>query len=125
MLSLYEAAHLVSEGEKTLQDAIVFTTKHLKHVISSGNNNNINPSLANQVSHSLEIPLHLRMQRAEAKWFMDAYEKEKDVNPILLELAKLNFNMVQATHQKDLRNMSRYTCYIILDISDPRCSYLT
>ncbi|OVA11642.1 Terpene synthase [Macleaya cordata] len=107
MLSLYEAAHLVSEGENILEQAIAFTTRHLKHLTSSGNSN-IDPNLANQVSHSLEIPLHWRMQRSEARWFMDAYELQKDTNPILLELAKLNFNMVQATHQKDLRNMSRW-----------------
>ncbi|RZC46230.1 hypothetical protein C5167_039179 [Papaver somniferum] len=106
MLSLYEAAHVVSEGEQALEDAIFFTTKYLKLAISSGNN--IDPNLANRISHSLEIPLHWRMQRAEAKWFIDAYEKEKDVNPLLFELAKLNFNMVQATHQADLRNMSRW-----------------
>ncbi|KAI3854164.1 hypothetical protein MKW98_024587 [Papaver atlanticum] len=106
MLSLYEAAHVLSKGEQALEDAIFFTTKYLKLAISSGNN--IDPNLANQISHSLEIPLHWRMQRAEAKWFIDAYEKEKDVNPLLFELAKLNFNMVQATHQADLRNMSRW-----------------
>ncbi|KAI3986543.1 hypothetical protein MKX01_014081 [Papaver californicum] len=106
MLSLYEAAHIISKGEQALEDAIFFTTKYLKLAISSGNN--IQPNLANQIRHSLEIPLHWRMQRAEAKWFIDAYEKEKDVNPLLFELAKLNFNMVQATHQADLRNMSRW-----------------
>ncbi|KAI3959552.1 hypothetical protein MKX01_025068 [Papaver californicum] len=91
MLGLYEAAHIVSKGEQALEDAIFFTTKYLKLAISSGN---IHPNLANQIT--------------EAKWFIDAYEKEKDVNPLLFELAKLNFNMVQATHQADLRNMSMW-----------------
>ena len=29
------------------------------------------------------------------------------MNPILLELAKLDFNIVQATHQEDLKQVSR------------------
>ncbi|KAF3614020.1 hypothetical protein FXO37_36122, partial [Capsicum annuum] len=31
-----------------------------------------------------------------------------NANPLLLELAKLDFNIVQATHQQDLRYLSRW-----------------
>uniref|UniRef100_A0A2N9HUY7 Uncharacterized protein n=1 Tax=Fagus sylvatica TaxID=28930 RepID=A0A2N9HUY7_FAGSY len=61
-----------------------------------------------QVSHALEIPLHWRMLRLEARWFIDIYRRREDMNPILLELAELDFNMVQATHQEDLKQVSRW-----------------
>lgn len=103
MLSLFEAAHVICEGEKILDNAIEFTSKHLKDF-----KGNMDANLAKQVSRSLEIPLHWRMVRSEARWYMDIYEKEKGMNPTLLELAKLDFNTVQAVLQKDLRSMSRY-----------------
>lgn len=36
------------------------------------------------------------------------YERSDDMNPTLLELAKLDFNMVQATYQEDLRHLLMY-----------------
>ncbi|KAA8536404.1 hypothetical protein F0562_028882 [Nyssa sinensis] len=43
------------------------------------------------------------MLRLEARWFIDVYERRPDMNPVLLELAKLDFNIVQITHQNDLK----------------------
>ncbi|KAF6171115.1 hypothetical protein GIB67_043096 [Kingdonia uniflora] len=103
MLSLYEAAHVALEGEHILMEAKEFTRKHLK-----GHRRNIEPSIVKQVNRSLEVPLHWRMQKSESRWYIDAVEGERTVNPVLLELAKLEFNMVQATLQKDLKNMSRW-----------------
>ncbi|GAY31986.1 hypothetical protein CUMW_273080 [Citrus unshiu] len=37
--------------------------------------------------HALELPLCWTVQRLEAKWFIDIYEKKEDKNYILLELA--------------------------------------
>ncbi|TMX05068.1 hypothetical protein EJD97_002558, partial [Solanum chilense] len=31
-----------------------------------------------------------------------------NANPLLLELAKLDFNILQATHQQDVKNLSRW-----------------
>ncbi|KAK8482142.1 hypothetical protein V6N11_073381 [Hibiscus sabdariffa] len=58
------------------------------------------------VEDALKLPLHWRVSRLEARWFIDLYEKRKGRNPMLLELAKLDFNIV---HQNDLRyaSMSR------------------
>ncbi|KAK9155925.1 hypothetical protein Sjap_003405 [Stephania japonica] len=103
LLSLCEAAHVVCEGEIILDDAIEFTRIHLNNL-----EGNVKANLAKQASRSLEIPLHWRMVRAEARWYMDIYEEEEGVNPTLLELAKLDFNMVQAVLLRDLRSMSRW-----------------
>ncbi|KAI3836566.1 hypothetical protein MKW92_043256 [Papaver armeniacum] len=102
MLSLYEAAHFLFEGESILDKAIIFTKRHL----SEGTNNNI--ELLNQVNRSLEIPLHWRMERSEARWYINEYKDGQDVNHVFLELAKIVFNMYQATHREDLRDLSRW-----------------
>ncbi|KAM3682796.1 hypothetical protein ACJW31_12G098900 [Castanea mollissima] len=64
-------------------------------------NHNNDQYLSTMVSHALELPLHWRILRVEARWFIDVYRSKEDMNPILLKLAKLDFNMVQATHQED------------------------
>lgn len=103
VLCLYEASYLCVQGESTLEQARDFAHRHL----GKGLEQNIDQNLAIEVKHALELPLHWRMPRLEARWFIDVYEKRQDMNPILLEFAKLDFNMVQATHQEDLRHMSR------------------
>ncbi|KAG6629425.1 hypothetical protein CIPAW_14G083700 [Carya illinoinensis] len=64
--------------------------------------------LCMMVNHALELPLHWRVTRLEAWWFIDAYRSREDMNPTLLELAELDFNMVQAVHQEDLKELSRW-----------------
>ncbi|KAM7500245.1 hypothetical protein LguiA_024659 [Lonicera macranthoides] len=106
MLYLYEASYLSKSGENMLDEARDFTTKHLQEYLKKNvdNKNDVIPIL---VSHALELPLHWRMLRLEARWFIDAYEKTNNKSTSLLEFAKLDFNMVQAIHQEDLKEMSR------------------
>ncbi|XP_037493564.1 (-)-alpha-terpineol synthase isoform X2 [Jatropha curcas] len=54
--------------------------------------------------HAMELPLRWRMQRADCRWFIDVYESSPSMNPTLLHFAKLDFNMVQAIHQQDLKH---------------------
>ena len=103
MLCLYEASFLLIEDESILEEARDFTTRQLKDYIKQNKDQN----LSAMVSHALEIPLHWRMLRLEARWFIDVYWSRKDMNPTLLELAELDFNMVQAAHQEDLKQVSR------------------
>ncbi|KAI4324181.1 hypothetical protein L6164_023738 [Bauhinia variegata] len=60
------------------------------------------------VTHALEIPLHWRMLRLEARWFIDFYGRKKSMIHSLLKLAKLDFNMVQTIHQEDLKHASSH-----------------
>ena len=105
MLYLYEASYLSTSGESILDEARDFTTKHLQEYLKNNTDDN---NLAILVSHALELPLHWRMLRLEARWFIDVYEKTNNKSTSLLEFAKLDFNMVQAIHQEDLKDMSRY-----------------
>ena len=86
-----------------MEQARDFAHRHL----GKGLEHNIDQNLAIEVKHALELPLHWRMPRLEARWVIDVYEKRQDMNHILVELAKLDYNMVQATHQEELRHMSR------------------
>ncbi|THG01383.1 hypothetical protein TEA_013421 [Camellia sinensis var. sinensis] len=102
LLSLYEASHLAFDGENILDEAKVFTTKHLK-----GIKGNIDTTLMQQIKHALELPFHHRMLRLEARWYIQAYSERRDANHLLLELAKLDFNMVQSKLQRELQQMLR------------------
>ena len=108
IMCLYEASYLSVEGENILERARDFTKKHLEACLQK----NIDENLAMLANHALELPLHWRMLRLETRWFIDAYERSQDMNPILLNFAKLDYNMVQAKHQEDLKYASRYeqTC---------------
>ncbi|XP_031270973.1 terpene synthase 10-like [Pistacia vera] len=105
ILSLYEAAFLLKDEENVIfHDVRGFTTSYLKEYVRD----NKDQYLATLVSHALELPLNWRMLRLEARWFIDVYEARPDMKNILLELAKLDYNMVQATHQDDLKYSSRW-----------------
>ncbi|KAK9130420.1 hypothetical protein Sjap_010907 [Stephania japonica] len=103
MLSLYEASHFSIEGEHILDKAKTFTTMHLKNVKPS-----TNTDLYELVAHALQYPLHWSMQRTEARWYIDTYKERNNINLVLLELAKLDFNMVQSNHQKELKTLFRW-----------------
>ncbi|KAJ4982069.1 hypothetical protein NE237_032906 [Protea cynaroides] len=103
MLSLYEASYLGVEGESILDEARDFSKRLLVDLKDYKDSN-----VVAQVNHSLEVPLHWRMLRLETRWYIDAYQGQEDMKPIILELAKLDFNMVQAVHQRDLRHASRW-----------------
>ncbi|KAL9455762.1 hypothetical protein AB3S75_005061 [Citrus x aurantiifolia] len=108
ILALYEAAYLLVEDESNIfNEAINFTTTHLKEYVKHTNNDD-DGYLSTLVEHALELPLHWRMVRLEARWFIDMYQRGPDVNQVLVELAKLDFNAVQAEHQEELKYVSRW-----------------
>ena len=103
MLSLYEASFLAMEGESFLDNARHFAIQHLSKYLKSSDNEII----CSMVSHALELPLHWRMPRLEARWFIDLYRKKPEPNLKLLDFATLEFNIVQSAHQDDLKYASR------------------
>ncbi|KAA3455918.1 terpene synthase 10-like [Gossypium australe] len=105
LLNLYEASHLSMEGEGILDIARDFAAKQLQQHLKQ---KQIDEYVRMLLEHALELPLHWRVSRLEARWFIDVYEKREERNPMLLELAKLDFNIVQAAHQDDLRYVSKW-----------------
>ncbi|KAH9803305.1 alpha-humulene/(-)-(E)-beta-caryophyllene synthase [Citrus sinensis] len=110
MLSLYEAAHLAINGEDILDEAIVFTTTHLKSMVSHAS-----PNLAEQINHALKLPLRKALPRLEARYFLDVCSRGDRHDKSLLKFAKLDFNLLQAAHQKEVSDMTRW--WIDLDFS--------
>nr|E2E2N3.1 RecName: Full=(E)-beta-ocimene synthase, chloroplastic; AltName: Full=Terpene synthase 7; Short=OvTPS7; Flags: Precursor [Origanum vulgare]ADK73614.1 terpene synthase 7 [Origanum vulgare] len=105
-LQLYEASFHLREGENTLELARQISTKYLQKMVDEGRINDEN--LSSWIRHSLDLPLHWRIQRLEARWFLDAYAVREDKNPLIFELAKLDFNIIQATQQEELKEVSRW-----------------
>nr|WNI01949.1 terpene synthase [Psidium guajava] len=103
LLGLYEASFYGLEGEIIVDKAWNFASKHLKDL----NLDEVATNLASDVNHALDMPIHWRPNRLEALWFMDMYEKQQDMIPSLLRLAKLDFNIVQSIHKKEVSNMAR------------------
>ncbi|XP_050220086.1 alpha-copaene synthase-like isoform X2 [Mercurialis annua] len=97
MLSLYEAAHLSIPGENILDEALDFTTATLQSFLPELTNH-----LATHVSHSLNRPIRKCLPRLETRYYIDAYPMEKSYDETLLKFAKLDFNMLQKLHQKEL-----------------------
>ncbi|XP_058094640.1 probable terpene synthase 2 [Magnolia sinica] len=103
MLSLYEAAYLGIQGEDILDEAIVFTSGHLKTIVD-----HLHPPLVAKVRRALELPLHKRIPRLESRYYISLYQEDESHNDVLLELARLDFNCLQSLHQRELRDLSRW-----------------
>ncbi|KAL5711964.1 hypothetical protein ACHQM5_014184 [Ranunculus cassubicifolius] len=103
VLSLYEASFLSVGGEVILDEARLFAHRLLKDCNGCFNINKLE-----LVKHALEVPLHLNYIRLEARWYIDAYSRREDVDLDLLELARLDYNIVQAIHQKDIIDLLRW-----------------
>ncbi|TXG57112.1 hypothetical protein EZV62_018425 [Acer yangbiense] len=108
LIELFEASHLALQGENILEEAKGFSNGILREAYST-----LDGELAEKVAHILELPSHCRLQWFQVKWHLKMYERNKDINSsttinLLCELAKLNFNMVQATHQNELKEVSRW-----------------
>ncbi|KAI3499949.1 hypothetical protein L1887_35763 [Cichorium endivia] len=102
LLSLYEASHLSFEHERDLHEANLFAAEHLLKLKSQEN------EALEDINHALELPLHRRMLRLQARWYIDAYSKRRDANLFLLELATLDYNMVQSQFKKELQELSKW-----------------
>uniref|UniRef100_A0A8R7PP68 Uncharacterized protein n=2 Tax=Triticum urartu TaxID=4572 RepID=A0A8R7PP68_TRIUA len=104
LLSLYNAAHLHVHGEPTLEEAITFARRHLRSMRGS----DLKTPLANQVKRALHIPLPRACKRIETVHYISEYKEEEGYNPVLLELAKLDFNLLQHVHLKELKAITEW-----------------
>ncbi|XP_027182188.1 viridiflorene synthase-like [Coffea eugenioides] len=103
LLSLYEAAHVRTHGDKILDEALAFTTTHLKRGLSY-----VGSTLAKQVTHALEKPLHKGISRYEAYCYISIYEEDESNNKLLLRLAKLDYHLLQMLYKQDLCEIIRW-----------------
>ncbi|XP_031099202.1 (-)-germacrene D synthase-like [Ipomoea triloba] len=103
ILSLYEASHFRVNGEKILDESLIFTTSHLKSMLP-----NLTDPLRSQVNEALKRPIYKRLTRIEARRYISIYEAIETHDIVLLKFAKLDFNMLQKEHQQELGNLTRW-----------------
>nr|BBE38032.1 alpha-selinene synthase [Freesia hybrid cultivar] len=107
LLSLYEAAYLSIPGEDILDEALEFTKRHLKYY--SMESNYLEPALATHISHALQAPLRRKLERLEARQYINIYEKDDEIrNDYILEFAKLDFHLLQLVHREELKSISEW-----------------
>ncbi|XP_010502465.1 PREDICTED: 1,8-cineole synthase 1, chloroplastic isoform X2 [Camelina sativa] len=106
IISLYEASYLSTIADTKLHKVIrPFATQQIRKYVDG---ETYNMEIREKAIHALEMPYHWRMRRLETRWYIDAYEKKHDMNLFLIELAKVDFNIVQTTHQEDLKYVSSW-----------------
>ncbi|KAL5720573.1 hypothetical protein ACHQM5_013234 [Ranunculus cassubicifolius] len=101
--SLFEACYHAEEGEDILDEAKVYTRNILENV-KHGNDE----SLYDQVTRALRLPINYNAVRFEARWYIDAYSEREDTDQVLLELAKLDYNIRQGSYQDELAVLSMW-----------------
>ncbi|XP_050218835.1 (-)-germacrene D synthase-like [Mercurialis annua] len=103
MLSLYEATHLRVHGEDILDEALAFTSAHLHSMATQ-----LNSPLSDQINHALKQPIHTGLPRLEARNYLSIYQASFSCNEVLLSFAKLDFNLLQEQHQKELCDITKW-----------------
>ncbi|XP_010908315.2 probable terpene synthase 11 [Elaeis guineensis] len=103
LLSLHEASFLGAKDEEVLSQAMEFTKHHLQKskLVSE-------TSVARDIGLALEFPRQRRMERLEARSFIEKYRKECGRSSAMLELATLDFNMVQSLYQKEIAELESW-----------------
>ncbi|XP_050387326.1 (-)-germacrene D synthase-like [Argentina anserina] len=104
LLSLYEATHLRIKGDDILDQALTFTTTHLK----SATRRDLSSPLLKQVTHALYQPLWKGIPRMEVRHYLSIYQEDDSHNETLLCFAKLDFNLLQQLYQKELFEITRW-----------------
>ncbi|KAM0837349.1 hypothetical protein ACQ4PT_061725 [Festuca glaucescens] len=103
LLSLYNAAYLSVHGESELDEAISFARHHIESMRGS-----LKYPLSEQVKRNLEIPYSRTLKRIDAPYYIEEYKNEQTCSPSILELAKLEFNLLQKLHQRELKEFCRW-----------------
>ncbi|KAL0928450.1 hypothetical protein M5K25_000332 [Dendrobium thyrsiflorum] len=104
LLSLYEACFLSTHEDDILDEALKFTKHHLQ---SLSEVDQVDPTLKSLISLALELPFHRKIPRLGARYYMRGYEQDKENrNDVVLELSKLDFNLLQLLHYEEARRLS-------------------
>ncbi|KAG6513667.1 hypothetical protein ZIOFF_024002 [Zingiber officinale] len=104
LLSLYNAAYLGTKKETILHEAMSFTKDNLTSLLKD-----LNPTFAKLVSLTLKTPIQRSMKRIFTRSYISIYQDEPTLNETILELAKLDFNILQHLHQEELKKICTWS----------------
>ncbi|CAK8535221.1 unnamed protein product [Lathyrus sativus] len=105
MWSLYEVAHLKITREDILDEALDFTQARMNSKITT---NQLSTFLRAQVTQCLKKPPHKGIPRLETRCYISSYEQDHSRSKVILNFAKLDFNMLQKMHQKELASITKW-----------------
>ncbi|KAB2006097.1 hypothetical protein ES319_D11G318200v1 [Gossypium barbadense] len=103
MLELYEAAHFQLHGENILEEALSFTTFHLKLAETT-----VNYPLSIQIANALKRPIRKSLPRLIARSYISIYEAYGTQDENLMKFAKLDFKILQYLHKMEINNINRW-----------------
>ncbi|KAK6229605.1 hypothetical protein SCA6_018556 [Theobroma cacao] len=113
LLELYEASYLRVHGEDILDEAISFTTTHLTLAAAT-----LDYPLSEQVAHALKQSIRRGLPRVEARQYISLYQDDESHNKALLQFAKIDFNLLQLLHRKELSEICRWDIKCIDQLPD-------
>ncbi|CAO2839441.1 unnamed protein product [Amaranthus hypochondriacus] len=124
MYNLFRASQLQYPGETILEKARLFSYNYLKEKQLSNqllDKWSIAKDLQGEVTYALDIPWYASLPRLETRFYIQQYGGENDVwigktlyripnvsNNAYLELAKLDYNNIQALHKQEWNNLLRW-----------------
>ncbi|KAJ6966608.1 (-)-germacrene D synthase-like [Populus alba x Populus x berolinensis] len=103
ILSFYEATHLRVHGDEMLEEALAFTTSHLEFLATHSSS-----PLRAKINHALKQPIRKGIPRLEARHYFSIYQEDPSCSEVLLNFAKLDFNILQKQHQKELSEIAKW-----------------
>lgn len=113
MLTLLRAAEISFPGEKVMDEAKAFATEYLNQLLTRVDITEVGESLLREVRYALDFPWYCSVPRWEARSFIEIFGQNNSwlnstMNKKVLELAKLDFNILQSAHQRELQLLSRW-----------------
>jgi hypothetical protein len=103
LMALYEASQLSIEGEDILDEAGNFSELLLNARVRHLDDDN----QVRAVGSTLRHPYHKSLSRFMVKNFLGNFEETNGWLKDLQQLAKMDFNMVQSMHQKEIVQVSK------------------
>ncbi|CAF2236488.1 unnamed protein product [Brassica rapa] len=105
MLSLYEAAHLRTRKDNILDEALMFTSSHLKSIAACGT---CPPHLSMRIQSALILSQHWNMEILVPLEFIPFYEQEKDHDEMVLKFAKISLKFLQLQYLQELKIVTKW-----------------
>ncbi|KAG7564983.1 Isoprenoid synthase domain superfamily [Arabidopsis suecica] len=114
LLCLYEAAHWSTHGEDILDEALAFSRSHLEGLTDQSS-----PHMSIRIKNALKHAYPRGISRIETRQYISYYEEEDLHDQTLLEFAKIDFNLLQMLHRKELCQVFRWYSSLELDLKLP------
>ncbi|KAG6513654.1 hypothetical protein ZIOFF_023987 [Zingiber officinale] len=113
LLSLYNAAYFGTKKETILDEAISFTKDNLTSLLKD-----LNPIFAKLVSLTLKTPIQPSMKGLFTRCYISIYQDDPTRNETILELAKLDFNILQCLHQEELKKLCMWSPNAVIQLPE-------